>query len=434
MPQAYNRPWVEARVAQAIELWQRCDAPLPLPERLYSQKDQQERELACGEAVTAVEQEARKASRGRAGRLAIQDRVVDLFVRVAGPAFGLEADAIALIRDRFLPLGAEFARSARRFDRSLSMADIVQACRNAWTACGLQPMLGERMELTPSILGYSLLYPYSDNYLDCRRVSAEAKLRFSKRFRSRLRGEELSPANDREAAIWAAVALIERQYPHKSFPQVYDSLLAIHQAQEESIAQLGGNRRCGDAEILRISCAKGGTSVLANACLCRGWLEEQEELLSFEMGLLLQLGDDLQDLRNDLRLGSATLFTAAVLRGASLDSLVAQLLNLHERVATRLEFLPQGSPVLRRLLRTSWRSLILGAVAQAREFFSPGFLSELEASSPLRFAFLRDRNRRLASRKSLYSSLFEAFLETPEDSEDKTSLPVTGQLLYGILQ
>ena len=39
----------------------------------------------------------------------------------------------------------------------------------------------------------------------------------------------------------------------------------------------------------------------------------------------------------------------------------------------------------------SWRSLIIGAVANSHEFFSPAFLEEAERWSPFRFAFLRAR-------------------------------------------
>ncbi len=63
------------------------------------------------------------------------------------------------------------------------MAEIVQACRNAWTVYGLQPLLDEPSRITPSIVGYSLLYPYTDNYLDRRDASAQAKRRFCARFR-----------------------------------------------------------------------------------------------------------------------------------------------------------------------------------------------------------------------------------------------------------
>jgi hypothetical protein len=59
----------------------------------------------------------------------------------------------------------------------------------------------------------------------------------------------------------------------------------------------------------------------------------------------------------------------------------------------------------------SWRSLILAAVAKAPEFFSPAFLRELERSSPLRFAFLQARHRKLASRRGLFAAVFNALVK-----------------------
>jgi hypothetical protein len=59
----------------------------------------------------------------------------------------------------------------------------------------------------------------------------------------------------------------------------------------------------------------------------------------------------------------------------------------------------------------SWRSLIVAAVANAPEFFSPAFLRELERSSPFRFAFLRARHRKLASRSGLFPAVFNALIE-----------------------
>ena len=78
---------------------------------------------------------------------------------------------------------------------------------------------------------------------------------------------------DREAALWTLVRLIEEQYPRARYPQVFECLLAIHRAQEESIAQLRSRSHFGDAEVLRMSCAKGGSSVLADACLAHGGLK-----------------------------------------------------------------------------------------------------------------------------------------------------------------
>jgi hypothetical protein len=80
--------------------------------------------------------------------------------------------------------------------------------------------------------------------------------------------------------------------------------------------------------------------------------------------------------------------------------------------------------MLRELLRMSWRSLIIGAIAESHQFFTPEFLEEAERCSPFHFGFLRARNKKLASRQGLYTTLFDAFLEAPDDSEDNLPLPV----------
>jgi hypothetical protein len=172
-----------------------------------------------------------------------------------------------------------------------------------------------------------------------------------------------------------------------------------------------------------VSCAKGGTSVLADACLAHGWLSGEESRFSFEWGVLLQLGDDLQDVGEDLRRGSLTLFSRAALLGRPLDSLVIQLLNFSEKVGVRMDDLPNGTQMFKKLLRMSWRSLIIGAVANSHEFFSPEFLEQAERWSPFRFAFLRARRERLTSRQGLYATLFEAFLESRETGYGELPLP-----------
>jgi hypothetical protein len=423
MHQLYSWPWVEAQVAQTIELWNGSVARSAQGGQRYGLEDQQEREKAYDEGLQAVEREVRRTPRTKAERIKTQDRMVASFARFSATALNLEDETIKLLTNSFLPVGTSLARWARRFDPGLSMPDIIQACRNAWTACGLQPLLGERVSITPSILGYSLLYPYSDNYLDQEDVSAEAKLLFSERFRNRLRGEKLSAQDHREVALWKLVELIEGQYPRARYPQVFDCLFAIHRAQEESITQLRSCGNHGDIELLRMSCAKGGSSVLADACLARGWLSGEERRFSFDWGVLLQLGDDLQDVREDMRRGSVTLFSRAAALGRPLDGLVIQLLNFSEQVGDRMDRLPNGTKLLKDLLRMSWRSLIIRAVADSHEFFSPGFLSEAERCSPFRFAFLRARNERLTSRQGLYAMLFDAFLEAREGEDGGPHLP-----------
>ena len=407
----YNDRWVAAEVARCAGEWHACqEHPIALTAQ-YSLRDHESRESAYDAALREVEFEAGRLARNPGDRIAAERRMIASFARFAQNALDLEQEQIALLTDDFLPAGVDFARRARQFDPLISREDTVQACRNAWTACGLQPLLGVPSGITPSILGYSLLYPYSDNYLDAADVSAEAKLTFSARFRERLRGSIAAPANQRERAVWALVDMIERQYPRAQFPNVFDCLLAIHKAQEDSMAQLGDGSAIPEAELLRLSLAKGGTSVMVDACLARGTMTEDESRAAFAWGALLQLGDDLQDVADDLSRGSQTLFTQAIGRGERLDALVLQLLGFCERVSTGMTRLPKGSQSLKSLLKVSWRSLILGAVAEAHTFLSPAFLLSAEQDCPFRFEFLRSRRKRLASRQGLFTTLFDLFVQ-----------------------
>lgn len=441
MGESFNSDWVEQETARTSAAWHAC-AGLPLPPaRRYMPGDQRRREAEYDRAMHAVERESEAVKHSRAGRLAAQERILAVFSEFATVALGLPADAIELITGIFLPAGSEFARRSRQFDPELAMASIIQACRNAWTVCGLQPLLGEPAGITPSIVGYSLLYPYTDNYLDAQGEPSAAKREFCIRFRQRLRGAMLPPTGAHEAAVWALVEMVEGQYPRAQFPQVFDSMLAIHQAQEESIAQLtrksfklrllrllrllrnGWLRPELDGaptaeRILAISCAKGGTSVLADACLARGWVTEQESRLAFDWGALLQLGDDLQDVREDTRHGSATLFSSTVAKGEALDAIVCQLLNFSERVGAEMDDFAHGSPALKNLLRTSWRSLIIAAIANSRELFTSEFVREMESTSQFRFSFLAKRHKRVSRRNGLYANVFDILSELSEDAPE----------------
>lgn len=419
--ETYDWAWVEREVAQTVEVWQQSTGILAPSSRRYSPGEQHANEDAYDEALLQIEDALRPPPVTGKDQAAAEDRIVAAFARFSASALGLDGEATGLLTDGFLPIGTSLARWARRFDPDLSMAGIVQAARNAWTACGLQPLLGVPLALTPSILGYSLLYPYSDNLLDDEDLSLDIKLRFSRRFRRRLLGEALPAEDPRERRMWALIALVETQYPRALYPNVSECLLAIHQAQERSVGQVRGH---SDVECLRVSCAKGGSSVLADACLAYGTLAQQESRFAFEWGVLLQLGDDLQDVREDLRRGSMTMFSRAAAAGRPLDALTMQLLRFSEHVRKRMDELPRGTAVFKELLAMSWRSLIIGAVADSRDFFSDSFVREAEQFSSFGFDFLRARKDRLASRQGLHEKLFGALLESRQHVDDGLPSPL----------
>jgi len=62
--------------------------------------------------------------------------------------------------------GKLFVRRAREHDPALSDDDIHQALRNQWVFNSMQSSLSHPVTLTSASLGYSLMYPCTDNLLD----------------------------------------------------------------------------------------------------------------------------------------------------------------------------------------------------------------------------------------------------------------------------
>jgi hypothetical protein len=116
-----------------------------------------------------------------------------------------------------------------------------------------------------------------------------------------------------------------------------------------------------------------------------------------------------------MRHGSMTLFSRAAAEGSPLDGLAAQLLRFGEHAGRRMNELSGGSAVYKQLLTTSWRSLILGAVADSSEFFSIAFLRKVEPFNPFRFGFLRARKSRLAGMQGVYGKLFSTLSGSGRD-------------------
>ncbi len=378
--------------------------------RRYTRDEQQGREKLLEGWVDRIESAARSTPRSRIDAEQMLARITATVVQLSTCALDFEDPEIeGLLRDGFSQIGTELARWARELDRDVSLTDILQACRNAWTACGLQLLLGVPMRLTPAIFAYSMLYPYSDNYLDDPGISADAKLRFSARFRRRLTGEHLPPASQREATMWQLVGLIESEYPRIEYPQVHDSLLAIHQAQQQSIAQMQSVRP-SDPDVLTVSVTKGGTSVLADAYLAAGNLTDAEAEFAFQWGVVLQLSDDLQDVRQDGRCGSLTLFSQAA-KDEPLDRLTNRLFDFARTVMAGIARLPNGSNTLQQLLTRSSRTLVIRSAASAPELYSKAYLSEMENYSPFRFEFLRNREQRFFRSTRSYARIFDLLLE-----------------------
>ncbi len=219
-----------------------------------------------------------------------------------------EALSIILHPD-MIQVSRSFFEEARLFDPLLKKEEIYQALRNVWIMNGLQMLLGKKVENTPSIMAYSLLYPYSDNILDDPELTHQDKIAFSERFERRLSGNGTMAGNYRETKISELVGKIESQYPREQFPEVHGSLMAIHRAQTRSLKLTCKEMELSEEEILFIGFDKGGCSVLADGFLVAGQLPEEVKQFFFGFGVWLQMADDIQDISEDIQSETRTLFT-----------------------------------------------------------------------------------------------------------------------------
>jgi len=309
-----------------------------------------------------------------------------------------------------------FYLKAREFDPFICFDDIFQASRNVWTCNYLQCLLGLPVQLTPAVFAYSMLYPVSDNYLDDERYSLEEKIAYNQRFRSRLKGERVPPQCWNEEDIDDLVEMIERQYPRSQCSPVYESLLAIHSAQQTSLYTQHALAQSSTLMVEGITFEKGGTSVLADGVLAAGKLSTEEMEAIFNYGAFAQLMDDQEDLHGDLKSGSLTLFTQAAHQG-KVDRVMNKVFSFAHEVLQGLHmFNPTQAQPLKRISMKGIDLLLIDGVLRTESYYSNGYLSELEKHFPFRFEYLK-RVRKEIRKKKITLGRVTGLLAGPLESE-----------------
>jgi len=185
---------VQNLLRQYLVIWENLDTCLPSFERTFTYRDQIDREANLDIFLNALTREIKREPRTKSESRALQKRIFSAFCTFAKSALDFEDCHLQVLRD-FVQTATDFAQHARSFDPSLSGAEIFQAMRNVWTTNGLQLLLGLPVELTPATFAYSMLYPYTDNYLDDPAIAKMEKESFNERFGQRLNGENVTPEN-----------------------------------------------------------------------------------------------------------------------------------------------------------------------------------------------------------------------------------------------
>ncbi|HEX3046964.1 MAG TPA: hypothetical protein VHY08_19580 [Bacillota bacterium] len=327
----------------------------------------------------------------------------------------------------FAKMADDFVTLAYQFDPNLKPSDIRQALRNLWTAGSLQLLLKQTPYSSPAIFAYSMLYPYTDNYLDDPAIPLPIKKELNQKFSIRLAGGAFPCVNSYERALDQLVGLIENQFPRLQYPDVYRSLLAIHQAQIASLLSQLQPTAPYERDILGISFQKGGCSVLADGYLVNGDLTEAEASFCFGYGAFLQLVDDLRDAQKDSQNGQMSIFSQ-VARKWPLDRLTNRTIHFSRKILKLLEPLeielnnapleeatpqsvemplPETAPhsegatqVLKELIQNSVTFLILEAISRNQNLYSTNYLTQIKEHTPFRLPYFRKLKAKFAKIES----------------------------------
>jgi hypothetical protein len=395
-----------------VDLWWACDAGLPDLGPLYTPRAQTQNEKHLLEFLGQVDHMFSNPPRSREETQAGQVRLGAAFRYLAEQALGFTAGQLDLLPSQaFSDVSKEFGRKARAFDSRLSGEDIYQAGRNVWTAHGLQWLLGVPVQITPSILAYSLLYPYTDNYLDDPGIPVATKLVFNERFRRRLAGEALVPVNAQEQVIFDLVAMIEKQYSRADYAAAFESLLDIHHAQTRSLNLMRRSAAPGEVDVLGLSFYKGGTSVLADGYLVSGSLNEAQRQYTYGHGILAQLLDDMEDVEQDSQAGRLTIYSQPAGHWP-LDALANRTFQFGHSILMGLECFDMEESI-RELIRRGADLLLIDAIGCMDRSYTGAYVSALEAHSPFRFSFLKEQRNRFLRRYGPLGKLMETVMLFP---------------------
>ncbi|HSV85501.1 MAG TPA: hypothetical protein VLH85_02930, partial [Levilinea sp.] len=289
-----------------LSLWWTLDIDAPILDHTYALREKFPRERALEAFFNDLVYDLSETPHTRPELRSARDRIMQHARSLAVSALDFEPAQLDVIeRNHFAETAIQFVERSRQFDPDISAKDIFQGGRNAWSMNLLQYVMGLPVEVTPAILAYSLMYPYSDNYLDDPTRSRQTKLDFSRRFGERLVDpgqrrnavqskarvdpsqrrnavqsearvdpskarvdSSVQPANAVEAKIFDLVSIMEDQYDRQRWPQVWESLVGIHNAQMRSLALLSQPISPYEgADVLDITFAKGGAAVLADGYL-----------------------------------------------------------------------------------------------------------------------------------------------------------------------
>lgn len=285
-------------------------------------------------------------------------------------------------QEMFQQLSETFVKDAKEFDEQLSDEDIFQALRNVWIIWMLELLFDKPLHYHEAMFGYSMLYPYSDNFLDDPAHTSEDKKAFNTWFSRRLHGESLEVSSSLYACIDALVGKIEHHFPREQYPSVYDGLYMIQDAQIRSLLQY---QQTNQQLIYDISVEKGGTSVIADGYLIDGVLNDEEYQFCVDFGFALQIVDDIQDQIEDGKHEHETLATLCQTKQER-ESLFQRDWQFFEAILQKISC---SREEIKDFVKNSCHELLAQCVLEAKELYSDELYHGILGAMPVEATYMK---------------------------------------------
>ena len=307
-----------------------------------------------------------------------------------------------------------FLRLERQFSPDLSLEDAGQAIRNYVVYMMFEEMNRHPVEkssnssvhksksrLNIAAFGYSMLYPFTDNYIDDVTLCVEKKQQYNQLIKDKLEGKTVIPKCEYEKKTCQLLQMIEDSYSRNEDNTIFTLLLMMLEAQELSLLQQNIAVSSPEEDRLSISLYKGGISVLIDRFLINREFTEQDLFFYFGFGFFLQLADDLQDIESDKNNGHHTLFT---LDTGSIreEALVNQLLHFVTDITN--SYLADNN-VFKEFVLYSCQLLIYSSAINSRKFFSDEYINRLETLLPVFSSDLDSMKKSISGKKPPMDSL-----------------------------
>lgn len=324
------------------------------------------------------------------------------------PVLGISAFMQDSVIENFQNEMKHFLKMARNFDPDMDFNELGQALRNYLVYAVFMELNGLEQFCSPAIFGYSMLYPYTDNYIDAAEHTKSEKKAYNQLIYHKLSGLPVQPETKEQAQAEKMLDSILSFYKKEQAEDICQGLLFMLKAQQDSLKQQKTAVCLTEQEILDISVYKGGLSVLIDRYYVPKEITENDLVFYMSYGFFLQLADDLQDIAEDSQHHSQTLLSCRT-EQKELEKIVNQMLHFLKHL---FDDYPVFNQAFYQFLFQNCCQLVFASVERSKSYFSEAYLKKVETCFPVHFSVIEKWTGKgtLRNPEKKYMRLLDEFL------------------------